>query len=55
MDHSIEGYLSRRSFRELVQVIALYEPLKEKPFYKRIYDSAVAELRRRTGSSEQSL
>ena len=33
MDHSLRGYLSRRSKKELEQIIALYENTENSDFY----------------------
>ena len=40
MDHSIRGYLSRRSKKELEQIILMYTPLQDQEFYKPILELA---------------
>lgn len=40
MDHSIYGYLSRRSKEELEQIIAMYGHLRENDYYEEILTMA---------------
>ena len=40
MDHSIYGYLSRRSKEELEEIIKLYSPMVANDYYKHIVDLA---------------
>ena len=41
MDHSICGYLHRRSREELEEIIALYSSLQESEYNKMILDIAI--------------
>ena len=53
MDHSICGYLSRRSKAELEQIIALYWHLREDDYYKSILDLAMHYLEKRIADEEK--
>ena len=52
MDHSICGYLSRRSKEELEDIIALYSSLQESEYNKKILDIAIHCLEERIAQEE---
>lgn len=47
MDHSIYGYLSRRSKKELEDIITLYAAMTNDDYYKQIVDLAMHFLEQR--------
>ncbi len=52
MDHSIYGYLSRRSKEELEQIISMYWHLREDTYYKDILNIAELFLKERISESD---
>lgn len=52
MDHSLYGYLSRRSNEELEHFITLYWHLREDEFYKYILDMIEEILKERAATEE---
>ncbi len=53
MDHSIYGYLSRRSIEELEQIIAMYQHLQEDAYYKEILVMAKHFLEERISENDE--
>lgn len=53
MDHSLYGYLSRRSNEELEHFITLYWHLQEDDFYKNILDLINQVLEERASDQER--
>lgn len=52
MDHSIYGYLSRRSKAELEQIIAMYRHLSENRCYKQMLNIAEHFLEKRKSEDD---